>query len=369
LESSELEDGVGPPADEPEAPRTEKAGGFGVQSPGSIVEPRHTPVPGSVLDGPISSAPLARRPREVRFIIPEGYVHRERPPEIDVDPVTFSAPTDFSKSVRFPRGFLCDALQQSLLEEAEPSPDDEALPEEEEAWLEEADPSLGDRATLLEDSEALFEDGEALFEEEEASPEQDQIFPNEGEALPEEEEEEEVQPRENKAEERIVIRALTGDDIRHASLGEIESQYGSSIRPLGLGDVSDDLEAFLEVETRLEEEEETVEAREVIPNFDAILHCVQRRVPQPALKRNIQQTLTAQRDSHFVLLLLEPGPSIEGVYTLDSSFLSVTKIWGDTPDTIAADETDRFWKYNDITGQFVEQPSREFTSFTDAITL
>jgi hypothetical protein len=87
------------------------------------------------------------------------------------------------------------------------------------------------------------------------------------------------------------------------------------------------------------------------------------------LKAKIQEILAANKTRHFVLLLLDPGPSIEGVYVMNRGMDAVTKIWGDTPDVISVEETDRFWRYNDIIDQFVEQPEHGFTAFTDAITL
>jgi hypothetical protein len=271
---------------------------------GFVVLPPMDLRPAPLQDRSAHSAATPRRPREVRFIVPDGYVHKSRPSEIDLDPETFSAPTDFSKMVRFPQGFLSNQL--ALVSD---------------------DPETPPRPNV-----------------EDSVPEKKTMVSRPG-----------------------AIRGLSDDGVLHFSLGEIESEYGSSIRPLGAVDASDDLDAFLAVETRLEEEEE--EGTEMIPNFHAIFRCVELRVPQTALKKRIQQVLITNREKHFVLLLLEPESSVEGIYVLEQSLLLVTKIWGDTPDTIADDETAHFWTYNNTTNKFVEQTGGRFTPFTDAITL
>jgi hypothetical protein len=118
-------------------------------------------------------------------------------------------------------------------------------------------------------------------------------------------------------------------------------------------------------EVTLDEEEDEAQ---IHPNARIILACVTPRVGPPILER-IRKVLRENSQKHYVLLLLEPGLSVEGVYALAPSLQRLTKIWGDTPETITPDEPVRFWMYNGLTDGFVEQEEHSFSPFTDAVSM
>jgi hypothetical protein len=109
------------------------------------------------------------------------------------------------------------------------------------------------------------------------------------------------------------------------------------------------------------------EERAMLPNFESVAKCSSARMRPPQLIQRILKTLAENADRHFVLLLLEPALAVEGVYALEAH--GITKIWGDTPDEIIAEEAVRFWMYNGSTDQFVEQEEHSFSPFTDAISM
>jgi hypothetical protein len=70
-----------------------------------------------------------------------------------------------------------------------------------------------------------------------------------------------------------------------------------------------------------------------------------------------------------MLLLLEPSLAIEGVYALAASLDEVTRVRGDTPETIWADEPVRFWIYKSTVDEFVKQEEQGFSPLTDAVSM
>lgn len=111
-----------------------------------------------------------------------------------------------------------------------------------------------------------------------------------------------------------------------------------------------------------EEEEE----RAMLPNFESVAKCISARV-RPQLIRRILKTLAENADRHFVVLLLEPALAVEGVHALEAH--GITKIWGETPDEINAEEAVRFWMSDGSTDQFVDQEEHSFSPFTQAISM
>jgi hypothetical protein len=107
----------------------------------------------------------------------------------------------------------------------------------------------------------------------------------------------------------------------------------------------------------------------VFANFEAVLKCLATRLRPPQLLAHARELVLGNRAAHFVLLLLEPALSLEGVYALEKSLERIQKVWGDTPDEIEAEEGVRFWMYNGVTDGFVEQEERGFSPLTDAISM
>jgi hypothetical protein len=160
---------------------------------------------------------------------------------------------------------------------------------------------------------------------------------------------------------------LSDDEIEPFCLADAQKEMSSSISPRRRVDSRDDLEDFLAIETRLEEED--WDDGQLLPNFEVVLECVERKIKENSFKKRIRDVLCENRQAHFVLLLLEPGLSVEGVYTLDPGLQSSVRIWGDTPDTVAKDDPVRFWVYNVALKEFVEQREKAFSSFTDAVSM
>jgi hypothetical protein len=158
------------------------------------------------------------------------------------------------------------------------------------------------------------------------------------------------------------IRGISGAEMLPRSLYEIEMEFGWPIAPLPQADLG----GFGDVSAGDEEEEEE---RGVLPNFGSVMKCVSGRVRPAQVVGRIQKILKENDGKHFVVLLLEPEFSVEGVYVFGRSLKVVTKVWGDTPDVIADDEPIRFWMYNGLTDQFVEQEERLFSPFTDAVSM
>jgi hypothetical protein len=141
----------------------------------------------------------------------------------------------------------------------------------------------------------------------------------------------------------------------------------SSIGP-GRAVPDGDLDDFLAIEARLEGEGDGQDS-EILSNLEVVLDCIERKIQHVSFRKRIRDVLAGKQQVHFVLLLLEPELSIEGVYTLDAGLQFAVKVWGDTPEQVAVEEPARFWVYNVALKEFIEQPEKAFSSFTDAISM
>jgi hypothetical protein len=155
------------------------------------------------------------------------------------------------------------------------------------------------------------------------------------------------------------------NSVRFSNNAVVQLESDRPIAPLPAADMHDDLAEFLGEEL---EEEDDADCR-VFPNLQSTLKCVTNRVRPLEVVTKIKKKLTANSGCHFVILLLEPSLSFEGIYALAPSLRFVTKVWGDTPDAIAHDEPVRFWMYNGLTDAFMEQEEHLFSPFTDAISM
>jgi hypothetical protein len=102
-------------------------------------------------------------------------------------------------------------------------------------------------------------------------------------------------------------------------------------------------------------------------NRPTISACLDQRMREETFRKNIKNLLETMPTSHFVLLLLEPEMSIEGVYVMDAACAGLDKLWGDTPDRIEPDEVQQFWRYDVQRNQF--EKVSEFTMGVDAVSM
>jgi hypothetical protein len=104
-------------------------------------------------------------------------------------------------------------------------------------------------------------------------------------------------------------------------------------------------------------------------NGETIRACLATRVRSVHWLAHIEKVIEAEGAGHFVLLLLEPALSVEGVYVLRSPMREIRRVWGDTPEEISLDEPVGFWMYDGERDEFVEQEERAFSPWTDAVSM
>jgi hypothetical protein len=162
-----------------------------------------------------------------------------------------------------------------------------------------------------------------------------------------------------------LLTAIAESANEEQSPTEIDLEGIDGFRSVGPGKFDVDLDEFLALEEYSLSEENAKSASNA-PNIAA---CLDRRMPEESYRRRIKALLGGLEGSHFVLLLLEPGLSIEGVYVLQDAGTEIEKLGGDTPDRIGADEVQQFWRYDVQDDRFVKVADRRFSSAIDAVSM
>ena len=120
---------------------------------------------------------------------------------------------------------------------------------------------------------------------------------------------------------------------------------------------------FLEVENDIKKREPASRG-----NYDTIYDCIKRRVGDPIQRKQMLIALKHHVHSHFLLLLMEPCRTVEGVYRIIDE-RRAQRLCGDVPNNLSIDECKSLWRYSTRTKNFIREEEKEFTPYTDAVSV
>ena len=117
----------------------------------------------------------------------------------------------------------------------------------------------------------------------------------------------------------------------------------------------------------------TLRSTTILPNLRVIITMLTFNAmpsPQYDVKRSqLISFLQGYPNDRLMILMTTMGLKMKGVYRMDRSKVTVSKIWGSGPQSISEKDVGTFWKY--ITGSKTLEPipTRHYTQTTDALCL
>lgn len=117
----------------------------------------------------------------------------------------------------------------------------------------------------------------------------------------------------------------------------------------------------------------TLRSTTILPNLRIIVTMLTFNAmpsPQYDVKRNqLISFLQGFPNDRLLILMAVMGLKMKGIYKMDKSKVSATKIWGSGPQNISEKDVGTFWKYITGTKTLEPIPTRHFTQTTDALCL